>query len=122
MGTPCWQGRMVTAKYIPQKGDFVAVTFNLQSGHEQKGRRPALVVSNNLFNTHTGFALVCPVTNTNRKYPFHVAISSTSKLTGFIMVEQIKSIDYAARKVKFLEKAPSHIFNEVLSILDTIVY
>ncbi len=113
---------MVTVKYIPQKGDFVVVTFNPQSGHEQKGRRPALVVSNNLFNKHTGFALVCPITNTNRKYPFHVAISKSTKLSGLVMVDQIKSIDYITRKVKFIDKAPSNILNEVLSILDAIIY
>ena len=113
---------MVTTKYIPQKGDFVVVTFDPQSGHEQKGRRPSLVVSNSLFNKHTGFALVCPITNTDRKYPFHVEISKSTKLAGFIMVDQIKSINYVTRKVKFVEKAPSKILNEVLSILDAIVY
>ena len=113
---------MVKTKYIPQKGDFVVVTFNPQSGHEQKGRRPALVVSNSLFNNHTGFALLCPITNTNRKYPFHVAITKGTKTTGFIMVDQIKSINYVTRKVKFIDKAPSNILNEVLSILDAIVY
>ena len=112
----------MTTKYIPQKGDFVVVTFNPQAGHEQKGRRPSLVVSNNLFNKHTGFALVCPITNTDREYPFHVEISQCAKLTGFIMVDQIKSIDYVTRKIKFAEKAPSKILNDVLSILDAIVY
>lgn len=52
-------------KYFPEKGDLVTVTFNPQSGHEQKGRRPAWVISNDLFNKHTGFALVCPITNTS---------------------------------------------------------
>lgn len=60
-------------KYVPKKGDFIVVTFNPQSGHEQKGRRPALVVSNDLFNKHTGFAMVCPITNTTRHFPFHVS-------------------------------------------------
>ena len=109
-------------KYIPQKGDFVVVTFNPQSGHEQKGRRPALVISNSLFNNHTGFAIVCPITNTNRKYPFHVAISKSTKIRGFIMVDQIKSIDYVTRKAKFIEKSPPSVLNEVLSILDAMVY
>ncbi len=63
--------------YIPKKGDYVAVTFDPQSGHEQMGRRPALVVSNDLFNRHTGLAIVCPITNTRRGYPFHVVIPDT---------------------------------------------
>lgn len=109
-------------KYVPKKGDFIVVTFNPQSGHEQKGRRPALVVSNDLFNKHTGFAMVCPITNTTRHFPFHVSIPINTKLTGFIMVEQIKSIDYQARNAKFIEKAPQDTLNEVLSILDAIVY
>lgn len=109
-------------KYFPEKGDFVAVTFNPQSGHEQKGRRLALVISNGLFNKHTGFALVCPITNTSRKYPFHVAVPKASSLDGFVMVEQIKSIDYITRKVKFIAKAPSKFLDEILSLLDAIIY
>ena len=108
--------------YTPEKGDFIVVTFNPQSGHEQKGRRPALVISNGLFNKATGFAIVCPITNTNRKIPFHVEISEKSSITGFIMVEQVKSIDYMSRQVKFLEKACDDILNEVLSILDACIY
>ena len=60
--------------YIPQKGDFIILTFDPQSGHEQKGRRPAIVTSNYLFNKHTGLAIVCPITNTFRNIPFHVEI------------------------------------------------
>ncbi|MGR3178576.1 MAG: type II toxin-antitoxin system PemK/MazF family toxin [Candidatus Anammoxibacter sp.] len=110
------------AKYFPEKGDFVAVTFNTQSGREQKGRRPALVISNDLFNKHTGFALVCPITNTSRKYPFHVTVPKTTNLTGSVMVEQIKSIDYNTRKVKFIAKAPLNFLNKILSLLDAIIY
>ncbi len=113
---------MVTKKYVPKKGDFIVVTFHPQSGHEQKGRRPALVVSNDLFNKHTGFAMVCPITNTDRHFPFHIPISKSTKLTGFIMVEQIKSIDYQSRNAKFIEKAYQNTLYEVLSILDAIVY
>ena len=108
--------------YIPKKGDFVIVTFAPQSGHEQKGRRPAFVVSNTLFNKHTGLAMVCPVTNTHRNIPFHVKVPDQSSLTGYIMVEQLKSIDFASRNVKFVEHAPQAILNEVLSLLDACLY
>ncbi|WP_231717222.1 type II toxin-antitoxin system PemK/MazF family toxin [Desulfosarcina ovata] len=67
------------------------------------GRRPALVVSKDLFNRSTGLAIVCPVTNTDRGFPFHVAIPRNSKLTGFIMVEQVKSVDFRARRAKRIE-------------------
>jgi len=90
------------ARYVPKKGDFVALSFDPQSGHEQKGRRPALVVSNDLFNQHTGLAIVCPITNTDRDIPFHVKISGEISLTGFVMVDQVKSIDYVTRSLSDL--------------------
>ena len=108
--------------YIPKRGDFIVVTFDPQLGHEQEGRRPALVISNTLFNKHTGLAIVCPITNTYRNFPFHVKIPDQSSLTGFIMVEQVKSIDFVSRKVKYVEKAPSKTLNEVLGILDACLY
>ncbi|MGA2315878.1 MAG: type II toxin-antitoxin system PemK/MazF family toxin [Thermodesulfobacteriota bacterium] len=108
--------------YIPQKGDFVAVTFNPQSGHEQRGRRPALVVSNTLFNKHTGLAIVCPLTNTDRSFPFHVAVVNDPNVTGFVMVEQVKSIDFRARKANRIGKASDSVLEEVLSILDACIY
>jgi mRNA interferase MazF len=106
------------AKYVPQKGDYIALSFDHQSGHEQKGRRPALVISNYLFNKHTGLAIVCPITNTNRNIPFHLPVPAPSPLTGFVMVDQVKSIDYMARKAKFIEKAPYELVEDVLEVLD----
>jgi mRNA interferase MazF len=106
------------AKYVPEKGDFIALSFDPQSGHEQRGRRPALVISNYLFNKHTGLAIVCPVTNTNRNIPFHLPVPASSSLTGFVMVDQVKSIDYMARKAKFIEKAPDDLVEDALGILD----
>src|SRR3970282_366534 len=105
-------------EYVPRKGDFIAVSFDPQSGHEQKGRRPALVVSKDLFNRSTGLAIVCPVTNTGRGFPFHVPMPKDSKLTGFIMVEQVKSVDFRARDAKRIERADDELLSEVLSILD----
>lgn len=110
------------SSYIPKKGDFVAVTFDPQSGHEQKGRRPALVVSNSLFNRHTGLAIVCPLTNADRQFPFHVPVVDNPDVTGFVMVEQVKSIDFGARQVKRVGKATDSLLEEVLSILDACIY
>ncbi|MDO8879537.1 MAG: type II toxin-antitoxin system PemK/MazF family toxin [Coriobacteriia bacterium] len=110
------------AAYIPQKGDFVALTFDPQSGHEQRGRRPALVISNGLFNKHTGLCIACPITNTHHSYPFHVAIPEGQKVTGVVMVEQVKSIDFRSRDVKRLASAPEAVLEEVLSILDACIY
>jgi mRNA interferase MazF len=110
------------AAYTPHKGDFVAVDFDPQSGHEQKGRRPALVISNDLFNKATGLCIVCPVTNTRRDYPFHVAIPDGLGVTGAVMVEQVKSLDFRARSVKRIGPSPEPVLEEVLSILDACVY
>jgi mRNA interferase MazF len=109
-------------QYVPKKGDFIAVTFDPQSGHEQRGRRPALVVSNTLFNQRTGLAIVCPITNTDRGYPFHVAITDNPDVRGFVMVEQVKSIDFRARKAKVIGKSSDDVLDEVLSILDACIY
>ena len=110
------------SRYIPQRGDFVVLTFDPQSGHEQQGRRPAFVISNYLFNKHTGLAIVCPITNRSRKVPFHIPVPAQSSLTGYIMVEQVKSIDFVSRKIKFIKKASPETLIDVLGILDAAVY
>jgi mRNA interferase MazF len=108
--------------YIPQKGDFIYLTFDPQAGHEQRGRRPALVISNTLFNQHTGLAMVCPITNTQRNFPFHVAIPANAGLTGYIMVEQLKSVDFKIRSAERIKRAPVAVLNEVLALLDACLY
>lgn len=107
-------------KYIPEQGDIVILTFDSQSGHEQKGRRPALIVSNQTFNQHLGLAFACPITSTKRDFPFHIHTSSDN-IEGFIMCEQMKSIDYNSRKIKFVEKVDENILNQVLGIVDSII-
>jgi mRNA interferase MazF len=108
--------------FIPKKGDLIALTFDPQSGHEQKGRRPALVVSNTLFNEQTGLAMVCPLTTVDRGYPFHVTVSDNPQVKGFVMTEQVKSVDYHARQAKLIGKASNELLEEVLSILDACIY
>ncbi|MBI2205439.1 MAG: type II toxin-antitoxin system PemK/MazF family toxin [Candidatus Rokubacteria bacterium] len=104
------------------KGDFVALTFDPQSGHEQRGRRPALIVSNDLFNRHTGLCIACPITRTGRDFPFHVPIPEGHDVTGFVMVEQMKSIDFRARNARRIGRAPTEVLEEALSILDACIY
>jgi mRNA interferase MazF len=110
------------ADYVPQQGDFLTLTFDQQSGHEQRGRRPAFVVSKELFNRTTGLAIVCPVTNTQRGFPFHVPVAGGSSLTGFVMVEQVKSADYRARGARYIERGADDLVAEVLSILAACIY
>ena len=109
------------AAYIPRQGDFVTVSFSPQSGHEQAGRRPALVLSKNLFNQKTGLAFVCPLTRTLRNYPFHLPVHSEN-LNGFVMIEQIKSIDFRSRRVQFIEKASPDLLAEAQALLDACIY
>src|SRR5690348_4238763 len=104
-------------RYVPKKGDFIALSFDPQSGHEQKGRRPALVISNELFNRHTGLVIVCPVTNTDRRIPFHLPVQSSPALTGFVMVEQVKSVDYLTRRARLIGRSTDELMQDVLEIL-----
>lgn len=110
------------ARYLPLQGDFVSLTFDPQAGHEQRGRRPALVVSHQLFNKHTGMAIVCPVTNTDRRFPFHIPVPKEVDLTGFVMAEQVKSIDYSARGIRFICKSPAGFLEDVLDLLATCMH
>ena len=106
----------------PHKGDLVSIYFEVQGGHEQHGWRPSLVISNDLFNSRTGMAFVCPITQTDRGYPFHVALGETAGITGHVMVDQVRSIDFAARRAKFLGSASDRLVAEVLAILDACMY
>ena len=110
------------AAYIPKQSDIITITFDPQSGHEQKGRRPALVLSNTLFNERTGLAIVCPIAHSDRRFPFHIAIVDDPKITGFVMVEQVKSIDFRARAAKRIGTASHGVLDEVLAILDACIY
>jgi mRNA interferase MazF len=107
-------------RYIPNKGDIVILTFDPQAGHEQKGRRPALVVSNYKFNKAVGFALVCPITNSDRNFPFHISVDG-QEIGGFILTEQVKSIDYRARKIKFVELLQRDRLDKVMGIIEAIL-
>jgi mRNA interferase MazF len=107
-------------KYIPAQGDIVALNFDPQSGHEQKGRRPAIIISNQTFNQHMGLAFACPITNTKRNSPFHIEVKSEN-ITGFIMSEQMKSIDYNSRNIKFIENANQRTMSQILGIIDSII-
>jgi len=106
--------------YVPEQGDIVYLDFNPQSGHEQKGKRPALIISNKIFNKNLGLAFACPITNTDRGYPFHIKLD-VYKTTGFVMCEQMKSLDYKARKVSFVEKVDKKLVDTALALLGSIM-
>jgi mRNA interferase MazF len=104
--------------YTPRKGDIVWLDFTPQSGREQRGRRPAMVVSNDFFNSRTGLSLVCPITSSKRDNPLHTRINNIGKITGYIMVEQLRAVDFSSRNAEFIEKAPEELLKEILAKLD----
>lgn len=108
--------------YVPRKGDLITLSFDPQSGREQHGRRPALVVSNDLFNRGTGLCMVCPITRTTRPHPFHVPVPDGGRVTGVVMSEQLKSLDFRTRDARRVDAAPQALLDEVLAILDAVLY
>lgn len=103
------------------QGDIVYLNFDPQAGHEQKGRRPALVVSNNLFNRVSSLTMVCPITHTDRHSPFHVQLDSRTKTDGFVMCDQVRTLDLNSRRADFVEKAPDNILAEVIDLISGIL-
>lgn len=110
------------AAYVPRQGDLIALDFDPQSGHEQKGRRPAIVISKDAFNKATGMAMCCPITNTDRRVPFHVPVAGRTSLSGFVMCEQVKSLDFRARGLRLVERAPQDLLEDVLAIIDASIF
>lgn len=107
--------------YIPDRGDLVWMTFNPQAGHEQSGRRPALVLSPKAYNGKVGLALFCPITSQVKRYPYEVIIPANPKITGVILSDQIKSLDWQTRKAEFIIRLPDDVLTEVLRKLNTLL-
>jgi len=101
--------------YVPERGDFVWLDFDPQSGHEQAGHRPALVLSPRDYNRKVGLALICPVSTRVKGYPFEVKVASAKKITGVVLADQIKSLDWRARHATFVERAPNAVVTEALA-------
>ena len=102
---------------IFEQGDIVYLDFDPQAGHEQKGRRPALVVSNDLFNRVSSLTMVCPITHTDRGHPFHVRLDNRTKTDGVIMCDQARMLDLNRRRASFEEKAPTDIVAEAVDLI-----
>lgn len=104
---------MVGRHYVPDTGDVVWMTFDPRAGHEQSGRRPAIVISPRDYNRKVQLALVCPITSQVKGYPFEVAISAGGVIVGAVLADHVKSLAWKARKVAFECKAPSGVVAEV---------
>jgi mRNA interferase MazF len=107
--------------YIPDSGDLVWITFTPQAGHEQTGRRPALVLSPAAYNGKVGLAIFCPITSQVKGYPFEVLIPVDLEISGAILSDQVKSLDWKARKAEFGCKLPSQALNEVIQKISALL-
>jgi mRNA interferase MazF len=107
--------------YIPQRGDAVWITFDPQAGREQAGRRPALVLSPASYNGKVGLALMCPITNQAKGYPFEVKIPSGLPVSGVILSDHIKNLDWRVRRAELLTHLPDSVVSEVLHKLNTLL-
>ena len=100
-----------------KQGDIIFLDFDPQAGHEQSGKRPAIVVSNDDFNKFTRLTMVCPITSTKRGFPTHIEFDNRTKTQGVILCEQVKALDLSKRNAHFLEKAPPDIIGDTVDMV-----
>ena len=105
--------------YIPDRGDIVWITLNPQAGHEQAGRRPAVILSPRAYNGKAGLAILCPITTQVKGYPFEVLIPANLAIEGAILSDQVKSLDWRVRKAELVCKLPDDTVDEALGKLGT---
>ncbi len=108
-------------KYIPEQGDIVYLNLEPTKGHEQSGIRPAVVISNNVFNKNTKMAIVCPITSNDKEFPTHYKLEDTTKIHGSVLCEHIRSIDYEYRKLKFIEKLSNNDYISIITLMNACI-
>lgn len=108
-------------EYIPNQGDIIFLDFNPIKDHEQSGYRPALVISNKIFNEFTKMCIVCPITNNIKYFPTHYTLNESSNVNGAVLCEHIRSIDYESRKIKFVEKITEEDFKNIHDLLSSCI-
>lgn len=112
---------MSAAAYVPDRGDAVWITLNPQAGHEQSGRCPAVVLSPGSYNAKVGLAILCPITTRIKEYPFEVTLPSNLPISGAILSDQAKSLDWRARQAELICKLPKTTTTEALHKLGTLL-
>lgn len=106
---------MSAAPFVPDRGDVVWLTLDPQAGHEQAGRRPALTISPAVYNGRVGLGLFCPISNAVKGYPFEVPLPAGAGVTGVVLADQLKSLDWRARRASFLARLDPDLVNEVVA-------
>jgi len=109
------------AGYVPERGELAWITLNPQAGHEQAGRRPAVVLSPAAYNGKVGLAILCPVTSQVKGYPFEVLIPDGLEVRGAILADQVKSLDWRVREAEKICQLPVRTVNEVLQKLGVLL-
>ena len=104
---------MVARSYVPDAGDLVWLTFDPQAGHEQRGRRPALILSPRAYNTKARLAIACPITSHAKGYPFEVALPEDGNVRGVVLADHVKNLDWNARRAEFAATAPVEVLTDV---------
>jgi mRNA interferase MazF len=108
-------------EYVPQRGDVVWISMNPQAGHEQAGRRPAVVLSPQAYNAKVGLAILCPVTSQVKGYPFEVPLPAGLPVTGVVLADQVKSLDWLARAAEYMCGLPGETVTEILHKLGVLL-
>ena len=108
-------------EYIPEKGDIVYLDFNPTKGHEQKGYRPAIVISNIIFNKNTKMAILCPITSNIKSFPTHYQLKESKKVKGSVLCEHIRSIDFEIRNIKYVEKSSKLDLDNIIEIINACI-
>ena len=104
---------MVTRAYVPDAGDLVWLTYDPPTGHEHRGRRPALIVSPRVYNAKARLAIACPITSQVKGYPFEVELPAAGTITGVVLADHVRNVDWQARRIAFEAKAPAELLTEV---------
>lgn len=111
----------MASRYVPKRGDVVWLTFAPQAGHEQSGRRPAVVLSPAAYNSKVGLALLCPITSQAKGYPFEVAVPDGLRVSGVVLSDQIKSFDWRTREAKFADRLPASTVADVVALVSALL-
>ena len=107
----------MTRRYVPERGDIVWLNFNPIQGHEQGGKRPALVISRSIYNAKTSLVIVCPITSRAKGYDFEIALPDTSGIQGVVLSDQVRNLDWRARRAKFAARASDAVMSQVAELI-----
>ena len=113
---------MKSGSYVPDRGDIVWLNFTPQTGYEQRGKRPALILSPKIYNKKTSLCICLPITSKVKGYPFEVDLPKGFKIEGVILSDQVKNLDYVARKVAYICEAPKEVLVNVQKNILTVIF